>query len=172
MRKRRRWGKSRTEGKDSPFAPCEEESWPSRPHTSLRSGEVLFGRPCSVTDFQNDLGQGISSYCISAPQLLSRDDTASLSHRSGLKVCEAFKYHSPGSHKNSLSRQIHHARSSVLLSPHTAPLTSTHLPCHGGHEIRVGPLIWQRDCLFLSVAAITSRMGPSGGYSNVSDDQY
>lgn len=92
--------------------------------------------------------------------------------RSGLKVCEAFKHHSPGSHKNSLSRQIHHAQCSVLLSPQHSSIDFNHLPCHGGHKIRVRPLIWQRDCLFFSVAAITSRMGPSGGYSNLSDHQY
>lgn len=116
-RKERKMKAEGTEAKDSPFTPCYEESWHSYPRTSLRSGKVVFGRACFVTDLQSDLGQGISSYCISAPQLLSRDDTASLSHRSGLKVCEAFKHHSLGSHKNSLSRQIHHAQCFFLLSP-------------------------------------------------------
>lgn len=73
----------------------------------LEAGTVLSGRPRSGTALRRDLGQGVSSHCTSAPRLLSSDDTAPLSHRSGLKVCEALKQHSPGSHKNSLSRQIH-----------------------------------------------------------------
>lgn len=72
----------------------------------LEAGTVLSGRPRSGTALRRDLGQGVSSHRTSAPRLRSRDDTAPLPHRSGLKVCEALKQHSPGSRKNSLSRQI------------------------------------------------------------------
>lgn len=50
---------------------------------------------------------------LSSPAV-KKEDVASLSHWSRLKVCEAFKHHSPGSHKSSFSRQIHHAQCSLL----------------------------------------------------------
>lgn len=108
---------------------------------------------------------------LSSPAV-KREDAACLSHRSGLKVCEAFKHHSPGSHKSTFSRQIHHAQCSLPSQPNTALLTSAHLLCHRGHEIRVRPLIWQRDCCFLDATAVTCRMGPCEDYSNRSAKQH